>query len=607
MKCSKILYGLAVTLALLGKVNLTAANTASDTEMLLNWAESVRPDLFTPHRATIISSPWLYRFYSGTGIYAGVNTDNHYVYVLGGPFGNVSPTVIDTLPNLLAVAQNDIEERLEDELTRLDHGLANMKTATEFFGQLVQIYELFMAAKDQVHALHLLESILTPIHVAQMKNLSGSLTIGSHAIKYLVKHAYAVNAPFTRFVPEDVLLAVTDAMFNITAGVVTGGALPLIQQSISTVTKVIDAHIAYEGLEKDTDKLVAEAQMYGRRTLHLHSEGILSNEQALAHFHLTEQISSDLLGRFPPITWPPTREAANKLWIIAQLGRIKIEEGPFGLSLELTGTVRAKIIDMDVILPWSTKYRQFADEIAVAFGLQRWEPFTGSVNLPSLTNRLNDTGITACANASSNGLPCPVSGFPGQDAEHGRDALAAAGLLQKVGGGSAGFDFTKLDANGNPLPASATEWSCVKDNHTGLIWEEKTTSGLRSMHNTYTWYNPDSSTNGGDPGVQNGGNCTGSSCDTRGYVQAVNAQGLCGANDWRMPAHEELSSIVDYSRTKPAIDTGYFPHTPPSNFWSADTFANTVQFAWTVILHHGVGVIGLKTGDYHIRLVRGGQ
>lgn len=226
--------------------------------------------------------------------------------------------------------------------------------------------------------------------------------------------------------------------------------------------------------------------------------------------------------------------------------------------------------------------------------------------LPTATGKLNDTGITTCANDFQNGLPCPVHGFPGQDGEHGRDALAAAGLLQKVGGGSAGFDFTKLDADGNPLPASATEWSCVKDNHTGLIWEEKTTSGLRSMHHTYTWYNPDSSNNGGDPGVQNGGNCTGSSCDTHGYVQAVNAQGLCGANDWRMPTRE-LGSLVDYSRINPAIDTDYFPHTPSNWFWGGYPDASNVNRALTINLTDGYGDRNSKSSHFHVRLVRDGQ
>lgn len=229
--------------------------------------------------------------------------------------------------------------------------------------------------------------------------------------------------------------------------------------------------------------------------------------------------------------------------------------------------------------------------------------------IPTATGKLNDTGITTCSNNSQNGLQCPVSGFPGQDGEHGRDALAAAGLLQKVGGGSAGFDFTKLDANGNPLPADASEWSCVKDNHTGLIWEEKAASGLRSMNHTYTWYNPDSSTNGGNSGTQNGGNCIGSSCDTHGYVQAVNAQGLCGANDWRMPAREELRGIVDYSRINPAIDTGYFPRTLSTWYWSASPYADRVTFVWDVHFGNGDASINInpKSHGSYVRLVRDGK
>lgn len=236
--------------------------------------------------------------------------------------------------------------------------------------------------------------------------------------------------------------------------------------------------------------------------------------------------------------------------------------------------------------------------------LLEWTIFTTTTT----TTKLNDTGITTCS-GNLGDLFCPVSGFPGQDAEHGRDALAAAGLLQKVGGGSAGFDFTKLDADGNPLPANASEWSCVKDNHTGLIWEVKTTSGLRNMHHTYTWYNPDSSTNGGDPGVQDGGSCSESSCDTHGYVQAVNAQGLCGANDWRMPAREELRGIGDYSLVNPTIDTAYFPHTLSGIYWSASPDAGSVSDAWIVsfLLFDSGSSFRIKALDSHVRLVRGGQ
>ncbi|WP_127022415.1 DUF1566 domain-containing protein [Rheinheimera mangrovi] len=189
------------------------------------------------------------------------------------------------------------------------------------------------------------------------------------------------------------------------------------------------------------------------------------------------------------------------------------------------------------------------------------------------SGKLNDTGISWCADGVQNNLACPVEGYAGQDGEHGRDALARAGQLQKVGGGDAGFDFTKLDASGNDLPASATEWSCVRDNHTGLIWEVKTTDGgLRDMNHFYTWYNPDNSTNGGSAGTQNGGSCTGSDCDTYAFVQAVNQQGLCGANDWRMPTQKELLGIVHNGQIMPAIDTHYFPNTPFGWFWSLSPY-----------------------------------
>ena len=151
----------------------------------------------------------------------------------------------------------------------------------------------------------------------------------------------------------------------------------------------------------------------------------------------------------------------------------------------------------------------------------------------SQSGSLNDTGIDWCADDTNNNLACPLESHPGQDGVYGRDAFARAGLLYKQGGGQAGFDYTKLDANGNDLPASAGTWSCVRDNHTGLIWEVKqeVPDQLRFYGHTYTWYNPDIDSNGGWYGYQNGGSCIGSGCDTHGFAQAVNNQALCGASD----------------------------------------------------------------------------
>ena len=225
------------------------------------------------------------------------------------------------------------------------------------------------------------------------------------------------------------------------------------------------------------------------------------------------------------------------------------------------------------------------------------------------TGRLNDTGIDWCADGDTNFLACPVALYPGQDGDYGRDAAARAGTLDKVGAGAAGFDYTKLDADGHDLPASALNWSCVRDNVTGLIWEVKVDDPghLRHKEHTYTWYNPDPNTNGGNAGTQDGGNCTGSACDIHAFVQAVNAQRLCGASDWRMPTRQELQGIVDYGQSTPVIDTGYFPNTPSGWFWSGSPHANHSNYAWNVYFNDGYAGNYYRSFNHRVRLVRGGQ
>ncbi len=214
---------------------------------------------------------------------------------------------------------------------------------------------------------------------------------------------------------------------------------------------------------------------------------------------------------------------------------------------------------------------------------------------------LNDTGITTCSNEDTNSLDCPVTGYPWQDAQDGRDVTH-----YDNSDGHAGFSFTKLAANGSPLSASATSWSCVKDNVTGHTWEVKTDNGgLRDKDNTYTWYNPDSNNNGGIVGTQDGGNCTGSDCDTHGYVQTVNTQGLCGAKDWRMPTIKELENIVSQDRYDPAIDTAYFPNTNSSFYWSGSPRAYNSDYAWYVYFYSGLSYNYSKSDDLYVRLVRG--
>jgi len=207
---------------------------------------------------------------------------------------------------------------------------------------------------------------------------------------------------------------------------------------------------------------------------------------------------------------------------------------------------------------------------------------------------LNDTGVTTCgdytgkqfgneadhdnalgdcsATTDNDGDPIPQ----GQDAMLGRDVTA-----NDYSDGEAGFSFTKLDAGGNALPASASAWSCVKDNHTGLIWESKQglgggvgSAGLHSADDKFFWYSTDPEINGGIEQVTEGSSfrpsdCFGNSdtqpstyCSTEAFVNRVNAQGLCGLNNWRLPDVSELMSLVNYDKSFTTyIDGTFFPNT----------------------------------------------
>jgi len=74
---------------------------------------------------------------------------------------------------------------------------------------------------------------------------------------------------------------------------------------------------------------------------------------------------------------------------------------------------------------------------------------------PAPVGRLNDTGALLCydgsllaaCNIANSGSGAP---YPHQDATIGRDAAAAVSVgLTKSGGGSAGFDFTRVCFNGS--------------------------------------------------------------------------------------------------------------------------------------------------------------
>lgn len=220
-------------------------------------------------------------------------------------------------------------------------------------------------------------------------------------------------------------------------------------------------------------------------------------------------------------------------------------------------------------------------------------------------SKLNDTGITRCANESLDGFNCPVTSYPGQDAEFGRDISNGDDSDGRVG-----FSFTKISSNGQPLLAAASAWDCVKDNVTGLMWENKTDdAGLHDKDWTYSWYQPDNTQNGGNVGLQNGGACGNtSSCDTFNYVLAVNATGWCGFKDWRLPTDKELLSLIDLASGQNYVDRRYFPYPNKTDdllFWSSVSMFGSFANQTLALSPQGSSLLALKSNAKgYIRLVR---
>lgn len=250
---------------------------------------------------------------------------------------------------------------------------------------------------------------------------------------------------------------------------------------------------------------------------------------------------------------------------------------------------------------------------------------------PPALGRLNDTGQNRCY--GTNSLSCNTAGIPpGQDAVFGRDNRAASNTLIKIGGGIAGFDYTKLGANGAPLTiqnqpwghdnsgydkgteAAGTKWSCVKDNVSALVWEVKTNVGiflpdLRDKDWTYSWYDSNFSTNGGNAGYTSSSCQTSGRCDTEKYSADVNAIALCGYTDWRMPNVRELQSLSNKGMIgfSPAIDSYYFPNMVMSYYWSASPYAPMPTDAWLVYFGNGGFAYDSKMGSHYVQLVRGAK
>jgi hypothetical protein len=155
-------------------------------------------------------------------------------------------------------------------------------------------------------------------------------------------------------------------------------------------------------------------------------------------------------------------------------------------------------------------------------------------------------------------------------------SAAFAGLVPDTGQSS---DFTC-----NPHSYTDMGNGVIRDNVTGLLWQQATAPGIRD--GKYDWKE------------------AGDYCENLA---------LGGYNDWRLPTIKELSMLVDSGvafsgQINPIIDMTYFPETAADYYWSSTPYSGDPGQAWTVDFAYGVvDYDTTTTNSFYVRAVRGEQ
>lgn len=232
--------------------------------------------------------------------------------------------------------------------------------------------------------------------------------------------------------------------------------------------------------------------------------------------------------------------------------------------------------------------------------LAQIESCDGICSCDEIESPFNDTGVSFAGDFPSTNLPdCQGQSNFVQDCDVGRDAE------QQINANSDAFLYSKVDEQGLVIEDSSSQWSCVVDERTGLMWEVKSKNGsgdLQDSSFTYSWRDPSLP----DYSSTNNGNCD-ERCDTQSYIERVNDMQLCGYSDWRLPSKTELQDLLNYDQYQPAITESYFPNSQNSFYWSASIDVDDTGSAWAVDFNVGRVAGGSVADARYVRLVRGNE
>lgn len=279
---------------------------------------------------------------------------------------------------------------------------------------------------------------------------------------------------------------------------------------------------------------------------------------------------------------------ADTYWVYTSTGEISASSPSAGSDdfqcqespCLVTGLDNGELVNLRVEAASGSSQLEISTQLAVVAGAIN---DTGEASCISITGSFPD-GISNCddlpagadmwpKDVLSGAVALPTGRVPQQDGNTGRDADAQ---LVKVGSGIAGFDYTKLDANGNAVSASNTAFECVRDNVTGLVWQTN-----RPTNPAQDWQ-----------GVP------------RDYEAAVSGSenySRCGlTSGWRLPTKAEAESLLQYSRTGISADTDFFTDLENAWYWTSSPYpaalSNGVQNDSTGSDFHN-WVINFTTGQ----------
>ncbi|MFL3652013.1 MAG: PKD domain-containing protein [Pseudoalteromonas sp.] len=237
---------------------------------------------------------------------------------------------------------------------------------------------------------------------------------------------------------------------------------------------------------------------------------------------------------------------------------------------------------------------------------------------PKALGLINDSGVGECYNNTQR-INCASDDFPEQDAELGRDSYA--NRLDKVGKGNLAFDYTKLNKFADEVADDSSDFTCIRDNVTGLVWEVKSApsgtvpdTSLRDGQNHYFW--DIGETTFTDTSTANSTCPNDTSCGVQSYINEVNDLDFCGGTNWRLPTYTELLGLIDYGKQgqRVLIDESLFPYIPQAGeiedvdlpYWTSQTAADgtSLSQAYIIDMSSGNDLAYPKENTAYVRLVR---